>query len=84
MAGVTGTTGWRSTDDGASWAYPAWNGVADNTVYMTTLGLDGKLYGAGSNVHDMYASILAAGALGYALNVLFLVAERRIVHWSGR
>jgi len=36
------------------------------------------------NVKDMYASILAAGALGYALNVLFLVIERRIVHWSGR
>jgi ABC-type nitrate/sulfonate/bicarbonate transport system permease component len=36
------------------------------------------------NVRDMYASILAAGALGYALNVLFLLAERRIVHWSGR
>jgi ABC-type nitrate/sulfonate/bicarbonate transport system permease component len=36
------------------------------------------------NVRDMYASILAAGALGYALNVLFLVLERRIVHWSGR
>ena len=36
------------------------------------------------NVKDMYASILAAGALGYALNVLFLVVERKIVHWSGR
>jgi len=36
------------------------------------------------NVRDMYASILAAGALGYALNILFLLAERRIVHWSGR
>lgn len=36
------------------------------------------------NVRDMYASILAAGVLGYALNVLFLVIERRIVHWSGR
>jgi ABC-type nitrate/sulfonate/bicarbonate transport system permease component len=36
------------------------------------------------NVRDMYASILAAGALGYALNVLFLMLERRIVHWSGR
>jgi len=36
------------------------------------------------NVKAMYASILAAGALGYALNVLFLVVERRIVHWSGR
>ena len=36
------------------------------------------------NVKDMYASILAAGALGYALNILFLLLERRIVHWSGR
>ncbi|MDO8442038.1 MAG: ABC transporter permease [Polaromonas sp.] len=36
------------------------------------------------NVKDMYASILAAGALGYALNILFLMVERRIVHWSGR
>jgi len=29
-------------------------------------------------------SVLAAGALGYVLNVLFLLAEKRIVHWSGR
>ena len=36
------------------------------------------------NVKSMYAAILSAGALGYALNVLFLVAEKRIVHWSGR
>ena len=36
------------------------------------------------NVKSMYAAILSAGALGYALNVLFLVVERRIVHWSGR
>jgi sulfonate transport system permease protein len=36
------------------------------------------------NVKSMYAAILSAGALGYALNVLFLVAERKIVHWSGR
>jgi sulfonate transport system permease protein len=36
------------------------------------------------NVKSMYAAILAAGALGYALNILFLYAERHIVHWSGR
>jgi sulfonate transport system permease protein len=36
------------------------------------------------NVKDMYASILAAGVLGYALNILFLILERKIVHWSGR
>ena len=36
------------------------------------------------NVKTMYAAILAAGALGYALNILFLMIERKIVHWSGR
>ncbi len=36
------------------------------------------------NVKTMYAAIMAAGILGYALNVMFLAAERRIVHWSGR
>nr|WED69735.1 ABC transporter permease subunit [Pectobacterium colocasium] len=36
------------------------------------------------NIRDMYASILITGALGYLLNVLFLVAEKRIVHWSGK
>ena len=36
------------------------------------------------NVKSMYAAILSAGALGYALNIMFLMAERRIVHWSGR
>lgn len=36
------------------------------------------------NVKSMYAAILSAGMLGYALNVIFLVLEKRIVHWSGR
>jgi ABC-type nitrate/sulfonate/bicarbonate transport system permease component len=33
---------------------------------------------------DMYASIFAAGALGYGLNLLFLSVERRFVHWAGK
>lgn len=33
---------------------------------------------------DMYAAIFAAGALGYALNVLFLGIEKSFVHWSGK
>ncbi|WP_420995411.1 ABC transporter permease [Cupriavidus sp. 30B13] len=36
------------------------------------------------NVKTMYAAILAAGALGYVLNIVFLLIERRVVHWSGR
>jgi len=33
---------------------------------------------------DMYAAIFAAGALGYGLNLLFLLIERKFVHWSGK
>jgi ABC-type nitrate/sulfonate/bicarbonate transport system permease component len=33
---------------------------------------------------DMYAAIFAAGALGYCLNLLFQLVERRVVHWSGK
>jgi sulfonate transport system permease protein len=36
------------------------------------------------NMPDMYAAIFAAGALGYGLNLLFLVVERYFVHWSGK
>jgi NitT/TauT family transport system permease protein len=33
---------------------------------------------------DMYGSILAAGIMGYGLNFMFLVLEKRLIHWSGR
>jgi NitT/TauT family transport system permease protein len=36
------------------------------------------------NVKEMYTSILVTGALGYLLNLLFLLAEKRLVHWSGK
>src|SRR5256885_7897073 len=32
---------------------------------------------------DMYASIFAAGALGYGLNPPFLLVEKRLLHRSG-
>lgn len=32
----------------------------------------------------MYASIFAAGALGYGLNLLFRLIEKRVVHWAGK
>lgn len=32
----------------------------------------------------MYAAIFAAGALGYGLNLVFLLAERSFVHWGGK
>ncbi len=36
------------------------------------------------NVKEMYSSILITGALGYGLNLLFLISEKRIVHWGGK
>ena len=33
---------------------------------------------------DMYGSILVAGAMGYGLNLMFLVTEKLLIHWSGR
>jgi sulfonate transport system permease protein len=36
------------------------------------------------NTKMMYAAIMSAGILGYALNIVFLAIERKIVHWSGR
>lgn len=33
---------------------------------------------------DMYAAIFAAGALGYGLNLMFLLIEKRFVHWTGK
>ena len=32
----------------------------------------------------MYAAIFAAGALGYGLNLMFLLIERSFVHWGGK
>ena len=36
------------------------------------------------HVTDMYASILVAGLLGYALNMIFMVLDRRLMHWNGK
>lgn len=35
-------------------------------------------------VPEMYAAIIMAGILGYALNHVFQIAERKTIHWSGR
>jgi ABC-type nitrate/sulfonate/bicarbonate transport system permease component len=33
---------------------------------------------------DMYGSILIAGAMGYGLNLVLLMIERSLIHWSGK
>ena len=35
------------------------------------------------HVTDMYASIIVAGLIGYLLNMLFMLADKRLIHWSG-
>jgi sulfonate transport system permease protein len=33
---------------------------------------------------EMYAAIFAAGLLGYVMNLVFILTERRFVHWGGK
>jgi NitT/TauT family transport system permease protein len=36
------------------------------------------------NLKQMYATIIMTGVLGYGLNLLFMLTERKLVHWAGR
>jgi ABC-type nitrate/sulfonate/bicarbonate transport system permease component len=53
----------------------------------------GSKDGLGNSIFDaqqlfempaMYAAIFASGALGYGLNLLFRLIEKRVVHWAGK
>jgi len=35
-------------------------------------------------IPTMYAAILLTGIIGYLLNLLFLIVEKRFLHWSGK
>jgi NitT/TauT family transport system permease protein len=35
------------------------------------------------NIPAMYAMIILAGIIGYLVNYIFIVAEKRTIHWSG-
>ena len=36
------------------------------------------------HVDDMYMSIFLTGILGFAMNKLVIVLEKRIIHWKGK
>ena len=36
------------------------------------------------NMPEMYATIFGAGVLGYGLNLIFIIIERRFIHWGGK
>jgi len=52
----------------------------------STDGLGQRVINAQSvfNMPEMYATIFAAGVLGYGMNLVFIVVERRFVHWGGK
>jgi NitT/TauT family transport system permease protein len=52
----------------------------------TTSGLGRKIIDSQITyeIPTMYATILLAGIVGYLLNLLFIVAEKRFLHWSGK
>jgi len=52
----------------------------------TTSGLGRKIIDSQITyeIPTMYATILLAGIVGYFLNLLFLVLEKRFLHWSGK
>ena len=53
--------GIRSTDGGTAWGF-SYSGFSVNSLYRMVRGADGKLYGACSNIHDMYQSTRLADA----------------------
>lgn len=53
----------------------------------------GSTHGMGQRIIDaqqtfdltqMYASIIATGVMGYALNQMFLLVENKFIHWKGK
>jgi ABC-type nitrate/sulfonate/bicarbonate transport system permease component len=62
-------------------------------VIVTEMLLGFSDYGLGLRIYDayqvrhlaeMYASILLSGIVGYALNIGVKVAEKRVIHWTGK
>lgn len=52
----------------------------------TTSGLGRKIIDSQITyeIPTMYATILLTGIIGYLLNLLFIVVEKRFLHWSGK
>ena len=60
--------------------------VVSEMFIGTKVGLGQKIFDAQlmNRIAEMYALILIAGLLGYAINKLFLLSEKRIIHWTGK
>lgn len=60
--------------------------LSTEMVVGTDSGLGHKIidYQITYNIIGVYASILITGILGYLINLLFVVVERKVIHWSGK
>ncbi len=61
MACYSDIGGIRSTDAGKTWGYQ-YSGFSVNSLYRMVKGWNGNMYGACSNIHDMYQSTRLADA----------------------
>ncbi|MEI8202536.1 MAG: T9SS type A sorting domain-containing protein [Bacteroidota bacterium] len=61
MAGFSDIGGIRSVDAGNKWSFN-YNGFSVNSLYRLAKTANGKLYGACSNIHDIYQSTRLADA----------------------
>lgn len=52
----------------------------------TKWGLGQRIYNTSLlyKVSQMYAAIIITGLLGYFLNKIFMIVEKRVVHWAGK
>ena len=55
--------------------------TAELVIGVPGLGQQITIARDGGDVRSMYALIIATGALGWALNVVFAAGERRVLHW---
>ncbi len=60
--------------------------VATEMFIGTTTGLGRRIIDAQITyeIPTMYATILLTGIIGYLLNLLFIFAEKKFLHWSGK
>lgn len=55
--------------------------TAELVIGVPGLGQQISVAREGGDVRLMYALIIATGALGWALNIVFATGERRVLHW---
>ena len=62
MASFSDIGGIKSNDAGVSWGFQ-YTGFSVNSLYRTVVGANGNVYGACSNIHDMYQSTRLTDAI---------------------